>query len=89
MWYNVHKADIIPDGWPRAEDGGVANYTIGLRLWYNVRKADIIPNGMAPRAERGVANYTMCIAYGIITAKRTLYLTDGPTPRTAGMPIIP
>ena len=27
--------------------------------------------------------------YGIITAKRILYLTDGPTPRTAGMPIIP
>ncbi len=65
LWYNVRKADIIPDGWPHAEDGGDADYTIGLRLWYNVRKADNIPDGWPHAEDGGDANYTTRRAHGV------------------------
>ena len=66
LWYNVRKADIIPDGWPHAEDGGDAKLYHVLRTWYNVRK------GQSQVPEETTAKLAWAGASsGIWRAKRT------------------
>ncbi len=79
--YNVCNADIIPDGWPHAGDGGDANYTIGLRLWYNNRKAVIIPDGWPHAEDGGDANYTIGLRLWYNNRKAVIIPTDAPSRR--------